>query len=366
MLAGVLSGFMVVLVAVIDPSVDKNSSAGVLAAAVGLTMTVPVAWRRAAPVLSAAALAGGAALNEFGVGAMVRCGPGLPALFLVGYSLGRRERRWETGFAATALLGVSVFLQVHYDSQIKHGGIPASFGLWGIVIASWVTGRLLRSRARLVQNLKTRSDELQRQRDANIRLAVETEREQIASEVHRAVGERLSEVISEVSSERRSATTEPERTREVFTRIEQIARAALAQMRRTVGALLAEAAPTSPPPVLAELSRLVEQRTGSTRLQVEGEPPDLAEGVELSGYRIVEAVLGALHDSPSEGVEVTLRFRSDVLEISVKGRPTSPVALGGALAAARERAALYGGTLHSSEQKGVCNTVARLPIGASA
>ncbi len=366
LLAAALSVFMILLVTVIDSSVDHNPHAGPLAAVVGLTMTIPVAWRRSAPVVAAAALAAGAVVNEFGVGAMVRCGPALPAVFLVGYALGRRERRWDIGLAGTALLAVSVFLQVHYDSQIRHGGIPASLGLCAIVIASWLAGRLLRSRARLVRSLRLRTEELLRQRDDNARLVVATEREHIASELHRAVGHRLSEVINEVSTACRSVTAEPDRTREAFARIEQTARRALGQMRRTVGALLADPAPTRPAPVLTELSRLVEQRSGRTRLVVDGDLPVLTEGLELSGHRIVEGLLNALHDGPADGVEVTVRFTAEMLEISVKGRPTSQVAFGGALAAARERARLYRGTLQSAERDGVWETVARLPIGVSA
>lgn len=357
---------MVLLVTAIDASVDKNPHAGPVAAVVGLAMTAPVAWRRRAPVTVAAALAGGAVVNEFGVGPMVRCGPALPALFLVGYALGRRERSWKIGLAATALLAASVFLQVRYDSQIQNGGIPFAVILWAIVIACWLAGRSLRSRAQLVGDLELRTDELRRQRDENARLAVVTEREHIASEVHRAVGAQLSEVIAEVSSARRSVTAEPNRTREAFVRIEQTARAALGQMRRTVGALLAEPAATRPLPVLAELSQLVGQRSGRARFVVDGEPRELTGGLELSGYRIVEGILSALGDGPADGVEVTVRFTPEVLEISVKGRPTSAVTFGGAMAAARERALFYRGTLHSREYGGVCETVARLPIAASA
>lgn len=365
-LAAALSVFMVVLVTAIDSSVDHNPHAGALAAVVGLAMTAPVAWRRHAPVAAAAVLAAAAVVNEFGVGAMVRCGPGLPALFLVGYALGRRERRWMVGLGATALLAVSVFLQVHYDSQIKAGGLGFSFVLWAMVIALWLAGRLLRSRAALMTDLVSRTEELRRQRDENARLAVAAERDHIASEVDRAVGEQLFHIISAVASSQRSTVTEPEHTRAMFARIEEAARSALGQMRRTVGALLAEPAPTRPSPVLTELSQLVGARNGLARLVVDGEPRQLGAGLELSGYRIVEGLLGALRDGPADGVEITVRFTTEALELSVRGRPTSDAALGGALAAARERATLYRGTLSAQQRDGVCETVARLPIGATA
>ena len=43
----------------------------------------------------------------------------------------------------------------------------------------------------------------------------------------------------------------------------------------------------------------------------------LPAGVELSAYRIVEHLLGALDDAP--GVEVGVRFGEDALEIRVAG-----------------------------------------------
>src|SRR6202041_3637219 len=59
--------------------------AGIDAAIVAQAMTVPVAWERRAPLAAAAAVAIGTGLNELLIGPMVRCGPGLPAVFVIAF-----------------------------------------------------------------------------------------------------------------------------------------------------------------------------------------------------------------------------------------------------------------------------------------
>src|ERR1700722_14936253 len=68
-----LSVFGVYLVSGLDHHNARH--AGAAAAAMVLLMTLPVAWRRQAPVAVSAVLAAGAVLNPVDIGHMIRCGP---------------------------------------------------------------------------------------------------------------------------------------------------------------------------------------------------------------------------------------------------------------------------------------------------
>ena len=90
----------------------------------------------------------------------------------------------------------------------------------------------------------------------------------------------------------------------------------------------------------------------------------LPAGVELSAYRIVEHLLGALDDAP--GVEVGVRFGEDALEIRVAGPAGRRGDVGAALGRARERAQLHRGTLDAHTRGGRAEAIALLPVAATA
>jgi len=133
-------------------------------------------------------------------------------------------------------------------------------------------------------------------------------------------------------------------------------------MRDVVGALREEA-PTEPQPVLAQLGDLLERATSAdARLSVAGSPRALPAGVELSGYRIVEHLLGALDDAPDARIDVRVRFGPDALELRVAGPAGQQADPARTFAVARERAALLGGSLRIDTSSGRCDALVRLPL----
>jgi hypothetical protein len=341
---------------------------GVLAGLAAVTLTFPVAWRRRAPIVAAGALLAGALINEFGIGPMERCGPGLPALFLVGYALGRRERGWRPGLAACGFLAGAAYLEVHYDPAIRKGGLPMAAVLSAICVVCWGAGRMLRSRAAMVAVLEVRTAELTRQRDDNARLAVAADRGRIADDVNRELDDRLAEVVAQAGHAQALIAEQTERAQEIFAGIQGTARSTLTNLRRSVTTLLTEDLPHHPAPVLAELTQLVEGRQHrDTRLLIDGSPQSLPAGLELSAYRIVERLLEVLAKAPGAKVEVTVRFEPDVLEIVVAGHgaPAVELEVDGAVAAARQRAALHGGTLVAERRDAGWWSLTRLPLAVA-
>ena len=114
-----------------------------------------------------------------------------------------------------------------------------------------------------------------------------------------------------------------------FGEIERLGRESLNEMRELLGALRGDA--RAPQPTLSQLGDLL----GAARLDVQGERRALPDSVELTAYRIVEHAVAA---TPAGRVRVTLRYRSDGLELEVRGAARD------ALAVARERVAAHGGT----------------------
>jgi hypothetical protein len=177
--------------------------AGALAATLVLLMTLPVAWRRQAPVTVAAVLAGGAVVNLLIVGRMIRCGPALPALLLSAYAIGRYQDR--IGRLATigglgCLLGsaaVQCLTDPNLQADVMVALVPMILGLYGV-------GRLVESRTRLTTELQRRNDELGRQRARRAELAVEADRERIAQGLGAGLGAEIVQMGAAAAAGRRA------------------------------------------------------------------------------------------------------------------------------------------------------------------
>jgi hypothetical protein len=136
-------------------------------------------------------------------------------------------------------------------------------------------------------------------------------------------------------------------------------------MREVVGSLREEA-PTGPQPVLAQLDRLLAQSgEDHSRLIVTGDPRLLPPGLELSGYRIVEHLLGTLEHGGSSIATVEVVFGADSLELKVVGESVRENAVRPALAAATERATLHGGSVRSVLRDGLRETRVLIPLASS-
>jgi signal transduction histidine kinase len=332
--------------------------AGAAAAILALAMTVPVAWERRAPLAAAAAVAVGAALNELIIGPMVRCGPGLPAVFVIAFFAATRLDRRRLAIAI-ALCLAAVALQSFYDPNLGAGFLVAGVP---VVLASGLAGRLARSRAAAAAALRERNAELREQREQTARLAVAADRARVAADLDGFLRDRITAMATAAEAGRELITVDPDAAQGAFAEVENSGRATLAQMREVVGTLRQERL-TAPQPVLAQLGSLLESATSAdARLRVEGSPRVLPAGLELSAYRIVEHLLAALQDEPGARIDVLVRFCPDTLELDVAGpvgHHADPVT---AFAVARERVALLGGSLRIDPRPGRWAALVRLPL----
>ena len=144
------------------------------------------------------------------------------------------------------------------------------------------------------------------------------------------------------------------RSSDLLRGVEQAGRAALAEMRRLLGAMRRDGddLELAPQPGLGSLDALLEEvrRAGlPVRLHVEGERVPLPRAIDLSAYRIVqEGLTNALKHARAGSADVTLRYGPDELQIEVRDDGDGSAVndgLGHGLVGVRERVKIYGGEM---------------------
>ena len=318
-----------------------------------LGVTIPLLWRRTAPMAALSASLVALVVHDllFGI-EPIRCGVVLPTTFLLVYSAGKlldaREARISLAIGLCSILAESITF---------FGPFGAVFG--AVTAVFWGIGRLTRSRVRMADELSVRTAELRKARDDRARLEVATARTRLSAELEELVQRRLGE-LARLAGEG-AASQDPAAATAVLVDIETESRETLEQMRVLVRALREEesAVPTTPQPTLTHLdAMLVRAKGGGAHLTVEGNPRALPPAVELSAFRIVEHLLGALDDAP--GVDVRVRFGDDALDLAVRG--PSHRRDKEAIARARERVELHRGTLRATVRGGRAEALVSLPL----
>lgn len=244
-----------------------------------------------------------------------------------------------------------------------------------------------RSRLRAAEEQRALAAALAEQQEQLAHARVLDERARIARELHDLVAHSMSIVAVQAGVGHHLIDRDPERAREALATIETTSRQALDEMRRMLGVLRTDAAPTpvalEPQPGPADIESLVEEaRAGGTEvtLRVDGDPSAVPSGVSLSVHRIVQEALTNVrkHAGPAT-VTVDLRYATDQVTVTVDddGRGMSTFAASRAGVAARgggyglvgmrERATAVGGELHVGPRPGGGFRVqARLPYDAAA
>jgi signal transduction histidine kinase len=332
--------------------------AGPAATAGILAITAPVAWRSRAPVTVAGIMAAAALLNGLLFGPLVRCGVALPAFFLVAFAIGAQRARSRAALGVLLCAG-GVLAEGMYDPQIELQGLVFVLP----VLAAFLTaGWLIQARTGMVTALRRKSDELRRQREQNARLAVLADRAEVSAELEQTLQARIGGIATAAAAGLAALDTDQGAARDALAAIEHDGRRTLEHMREMLGSLRAEM-PNEPQPTLARLPELLATATtASARLTIEGDQRVLPAGLELSGYRIVEHLLGALEDTPQAAVDVLLRFNQNAVELHVSGPSSVAADLRAVLAAAAERASLHSGTVQHRLDGGICYASARLPL----
>jgi signal transduction histidine kinase len=318
--------------------------------------TVPVLWWRRSVIAVTAVAIGVMVLHDVLFGWVTRCGAGLPLAFVLAFlgALGyRRAKAWIACGLAAALTAAVLAIDATTGRNALVLALPVLLIVFGV-------GRAARHRAALNAELKTSEAELRRLRDERAGLKVAGDRARLSRELDGLLQERLEQLANAAES---AYGLPPAQAKAELESIESGGRQTLDDMREIVGLLRGGDVALAPTPTVAHLDELLaRQESANARLTVTGNPRSLPATVELSAYRIVEHLVAVLAGQADNPIDVAVRFEDDALEIRVHGPVDKRADVKAAVARAKERARLLGGSVTVKIARGRAGAVAQLPV----
>ncbi|MFH8472678.1 sensor histidine kinase [Streptomyces sp. NPDC018000] len=359
-------------VSLVAGQVGSSSTERIATAPIVIGLCLVVALRRRAPekmLLLAVAL--GVAQLVFGVG------PGVAnfAMLVITFTVATVGERWASRLALVCSLSAAGLSQLRWPQNGPDGSWPQQVFVVVVMtvpfVLAWVLGDSMRTRRAYFSQLEERAARLEREREAQSKVAVAAERARIARELHDVVAHNVSVMVVQADGAAYVMDAAPDQARQALETISSTGRQALAEMRRLLGVLRTgdtkESGEYVPQPDVEQIEDLVEQvrQTGlAVDFKVEGTPRPLPSGVELTAYRIVQEALTNTrkHGGPDAGASVRLVYFDDGLGLLVeddgRGAAHELYEDGGADGAGhgmigmRERVGMVGGTLDAGPRPG--------------
>lgn len=296
------------------------------------------------------------------------------AMLVLIYTVAAHDgQRWASHLALAGGLCAATLAQIRWPEPGMSAGTKIFFTVVMTVpfALAWVLGDSLRTRRAYFAQLEERATRLEKEREAQSKVAVAAERARIARELHDVVAHNVSVMVVQADGAAYVLDAAPDQARQALETISSTGRQALAEMRRLLGVLRTGDAPESgeyvPQPDVEQIKELVEQVRGAgltVDFRIEGTPRPLPSGVELTAYRIVQEALTNTrkHGGPDAGASVRLVYFDDGLGLLVeddgRGAAHELYEDGGAdgkghgLIGMRERVGMVGGTLDAGPRPG--------------
>jgi signal transduction histidine kinase len=350
-----------------------NARLDTLGIVLALLQTVPLVWRRVAPVL-VLAVCSVAMFLFFSLGY-------LPSFASFGFLLAlysvaaHRERRISI---PAALWSAFVVLMILFSSR-EPLELDAIFAEGLVVGAVWFIGDGLRTKRSQVSTLEDRATRFEREREEAAQEAVAEERRVIARELHDMVAHNVSVIVAQSAAAQRVLDDDPEGGRFALRSIEEAGREALVEMRQLLGLLRTDHDRPDvrhPQQGLDDVGTLLTQVREAgvhVSLTVEGTRRPLPAGLDLSAFRIVqEALTNVLKHAGAANADVGIRYDRSILHLTIADDGSGPSdvdpdplrARYGHLGM-RERVGLFGGRLRVGPRLGGgYEVVASLPLEA--
>ncbi|MGO1025326.1 sensor histidine kinase [Streptomyces rubiginosohelvolus] len=304
----------------------------------------------------------------------VRPGVGNFAMLVITYTVATVGERWASRLALIGSLSAAALSQLRWEAEPGGSWVQVIFVTVIMTVPfvlAWVLGDSLRTRRAYFDQLEERAARLEREREAQSKVAVAAERARIARELHDVVAHNVSVMVVQADGAAYVMDAAPDQAKQALETISGTGRQALAEMRRLLGVLRTGDAPEGgeyvPQPDVEQIEDLVAQvrQTGlEVDFKVEGTPRPLPSGVELTAYRVVQEALTNTrkHGGPDAGASVRLVYFDDGLGLLIeddgRGAAHELYEDGGADGAGhgmigmRERVGMVGGTLDAGPRPG--------------
>jgi signal transduction histidine kinase len=321
----------------------------------------------------------------------------LGAVALYTLAASKLPRRIIAALVAMTAAGTLIVSFVEMNGDLVRGGgrAPWITMVFALLVAVGLTappvllGLYVGARRRLVETLRERADDLERELALLAEKAGERaerarieERTRIAREMHDVVAHRVSLMVVHASALRAVLRSDPEKAECSAELLGEMGRQALGELRQMLGVLrtgdvVRAAAPVVPAqqtrepapvaeggrgPNLAQLGVLVEQSRAAgmvVTLSEEGDRRPLAAPVEQAAYRVVqEALTNAHKHAVGATTLVRVAYRAEEIAVLVEngppdGEPSAGLPSGGnGLVGMKERVAALGGGFVAGPARG--------------
>ena len=358
-----LAALALVIIAFVETANGVFPGPVAVAAGVQVAATLPVAFRRVAP-LRATTISAAVFLPyvvAYGTGNSVA---NAATMLLLMYSVGRHTDR--RGLLVGAALGLVLLAE-----ELAGARLLFSLGDWAYLLivfgGALGLGVALRVQTQRSISLAVAAERARSEQVATARAAVHEERARIARELHDVVADKVGLIVLQAGGARIVLGTDPNRARRALQQVEEMGRQTLAEMRHLVGILrMDENADRQPLPRLERLPTLVDETRAAglaVALEVSGPVVGLPAGLELAIYRLIqEALTNVRKHAPASRAEVRLWYEPDRvrIEVSDDGGPSGAVGetvlkasgLGHGLIGMRERVQLYDGRMQAGPMTG--------------
>ncbi|MFD5814266.1 sensor histidine kinase [Streptomyces sp. NPDC127038] len=327
-------------------------------------------WRRRHPLGVLAVTVGcGAVFQLLGIrDSPLVTSPVLVSVYTVAVRTDRRTAWAAASVSAAVLLTAAVFATKSWLDPDK-----AAIVAWTALPAA--VGDGVRSRRAYVAAVEERAEHAERTREHEAQQRVAAERVRIARELHDIVAHHIALINARAGVAVHLVDQRPEQILTALEDIRDTSRAALDELRVTVGLLRQsddQVAPRDPMPGLAQVPALLEsfERAGlAVSHTFSGAAEPLEPAVDLAAFRIVqESLTNVRKHAGADRARLSVRYDRERLTITVEDDgcegPHQPrPGAGHGLIGMRERAATIGGTLYAGTRpEGGFTVTAELPL----
>ncbi|MBL7619134.1 sensor histidine kinase [Frankia sp. AgB1.8] len=330
-----------------------------LTVALSVAATSMMAWRRTFPLIAVTVCTTAIVIITARGNDVTDALPFVACALLLSLAYHRAPRFSAAGLGV-AVVGFTIVVLCH-PPGLGRDNVGWTFGIIG---ASYLTGRLLRDRrAMLVARAETAEQRAAAEAD-RVALLVSAEKLRIARELHDILSHTVSVIAVQATVGDHLAQTDPAAARRSLGIIGATSRGALGELRRLLAVLRDEGNPdpeaTVPAHTLADVEQLIRRVEDSgltVRFRTEGIPRALSSAAEVCAYRILqEALTNVIRHARDATAEVVLAYQPDALVLTVTddgdGKTVAPPRAGHGITGMRERTTLFGGTFAAAPRAG--------------